>query len=66
MCEFVVENNIHTDIERFANVKDQKEASKKELRNFLVSRSSKFLQDLLSKAWKMESSKATLARETTT
>lgn len=66
MCEFVVENNIHTDIERFANVKDQKEASKKDLRNFLVSRSSKFLQDLLSKAWKMESSKATLARETTT
>ena len=66
MCEFVVENNIHTDIERFANVKDQKEASKKELRNFLVSRSSKFLQDLLSKAWKMESLKATLARETTT
>lgn len=66
MCEFVVENNIHTDIERFANVKDQKEASKKELSNFLVSRSSKFLQDLLSKAWKMESSKATLARETTT
>ena len=66
MCEFVVENNIHTDIERFANVKDQKEASKKELRNFLVSQSSKFLQDLLSKAWKMESSKATLARETTT
>lgn len=66
MCEFVVENNIHTDIERFANVKDQKEASKKELTNFLVSRSSKSLQDLLSKAWKMESSKATLARETTT
>lgn len=66
MCEFVVENNIHTDIERFANVKDQKEASKKELRNFLVSRSSKFLQDFLWKAWKMESSKATLARETTT
>lgn len=66
MCEFVVENNIHTDIERFPNVKDQKEASKKELTNFLVSRSSKSLQDLLSKAWKMESLKATLARETTT
>lgn len=66
MCEFVVENNIHTDIERFPNVKDQKEASKKELTNFLVSRSSKFLQDLLSKAWKMESLKATLARESTT
>ena len=45
MCEFVVENNIHTDIELFTKAKEQKEASKKELTNFLVSRSSKSLQE---------------------
>ena len=34
VCEFVVENNIHTDIELFAESKEQKEAGKKELANF--------------------------------
>ena len=55
VCEFVVENNLHTDIELFAK-----------LTNFLVSRSNKSLQDLLSNAWKMESSTAVLARKATT
>ena len=55
VCEFVVENNIHTDIELFTK-----------LTNFLVSRSNKSLQDLLSNAWKMESSTAVLARKATT
>ena len=44
MCEFVVENNIHTDIELFAESKEQKEAGKKELANF--SRSVSFKQIL--------------------
>ena len=66
VCEFVVENNILTDIELFAKAKEQKETGKKELANFLVSCSSKSLQDLLSNAWKMESSAATLARKATT
>ena len=64
--EFVVENNIQTDIELFTKAKEQKEARKKELANFLVSRSSKSLQDSLSNAWKIESSTATLARKPTT
>ena len=56
VCEFVVENNIHTDVELFAKAKEQKG----------VSHLSKSLQDLLSNAWKMESSTATLARKATT
>ena len=55
MCEFVVENNIHTDIELFAKAKEQKESGKKDLANFLVSYSKVFLPDLLSNAWKMKS-----------
>ena len=66
MCEFVVENNIDTDTELFAKAKEQKEAGKNELANFLVSRFSKSLQDLSSNASKMESSTATLARKATT
>ena len=68
VCEFVVENNIHTDIELFAESKEQKEAGKKELANFSrkVSRSSKSLQDLLWNVWKMESSTATLKHKATT
>ena len=31
VCEFVVKNNIHTDIELFAKAKEEKEAAKKEL-----------------------------------
>ena len=61
-----MENNVHTDIELFAKAKEQEEASKKELANFLVSRSSKSLQDLLLSAWRMEFSIATLARKATT
>ena len=34
VCEFVVKNNIHTDIELFAKAKEEKEAAKKELQIF--------------------------------
>ena len=66
VCKFAVEDNINTDRELFAKVKEQKEAGKEELANFLVSRSSTSLHDLLSNAWEMESSALTVARKATT
>ena len=34
VCGFVVENNVHTDVELFAKAKEQKEAGKQKLANF--------------------------------
>ena len=63
VCEFMITNKIKTDTELFAKANEQKEAGKKDLANFIVSRSPKSLQDLISNAWKMESTKSTLARK---
>ena len=66
VCEFVLENNAHTDIELFSKAKDRKEVGKKELANFLVSCSRKSLQNLLLNTWKIESTTASLAHKATT
>ena len=53
--EFMVESNIKREIEFFAIDDEQKKAGKKDLANFVLSRSTKALSDLLVNTWKMES-----------
>ena len=45
--------NVKTDTELFVQASIQKEAGKKELANFVMSRSSKTLQDLITSSWEM-------------
>ena len=54
--------NVKTDTELFAQASIQKEAGKKELANFVMSQSSKALQDLITKSWKMNSTVEELRR----
>ena len=47
VSEFMVKHKIKTETELFAESHQQKEAEKKELANFVLSRSSKSIQDLI-------------------
>ena len=60
--EFIVENNIKSEIELFAIADEQKKAGKKDLAKFVLSRSTKALGDLLENTWKMESTGAKVFR----
>ena len=53
VSDFIVSKNVKTDKEPFAQDSTQKEADKKELANFVMSRSSKALQDLITNLQKM-------------
>ena len=53
--KFMVENNIKSETELFAIADEQRKAGKKDLANFVLSRSTKALSDLLENTWKMES-----------
>ena len=53
--KFMVENNIKSETELFAIADEQTKAGKKDLANFVLSRSTKALSDLLENTWKMES-----------
>ena len=53
VSDFIVSKNVKTDTEPFAQGSMQKEADKKELANFVMSRSSKALQDLITNLRKM-------------
>ena len=55
VSDFIVSKNVKTDTELFAQASIQKEAGKKELANFVMSRSSKASQDLITNSWKMNS-----------
>lgn len=64
VAEFLVENGIKTEIELFAAANDQKQAGKKDLANFILSRNSKSLGDLIKNTWKMENSKSIMDKQT--
>ena len=51
----MVENNIKNEIELFSIADEKKKEGKKDLANFVSSRSTKALSDLLENTWKMES-----------
>ena len=51
----MLKNNIQTDIELFAKADERKKAGEKDRANFVLSRSSIALSDLISNTWKMES-----------
>ena len=55
--EFLVENNIKSETELFAIANEQKKAGKKDFVNFVLSRSTKALSDLLENTWKMENAR---------
>ena len=59
-------NKIKTDTELLAKAFEQKEAGKKDLANFLISRSPKSLQDLIVTTWKMQDAVAQVQRNKTT
>ena len=65
VSEFLVENNIKTETELFAQAHQQKEAGQKELANFVMNRSSKSIQDLIASTWKMQSAVTTLNQQNT-
>ena len=65
VSEFLVSNEIKTDTELFAKAFEQKEAGKKDLANFLMSRSPKSLQDLIVTTWKMQDAVAQVQRNKT-
>ena len=64
VAEFLVENGIKTEIELFAAANNQKQAGKKDLANFVLSRNSKSLADLIRNTWKMENSKSIMDKQT--
>lgn len=53
--EFMVDNDIKSEIELVAIADEQKKVGKKDLANFALSCLTKALSDLLEKTWKMES-----------
>ena len=62
VSEFMLENVIKTYTELFAKADEQKKAGKKDLANFVLARSSKALNDLLSNTWKMEAASSKISR----
>ena len=50
----MVENHIKTETEPFAKADEQRKVGKKDLANFVMSRSTKQLGYLLSNTWKMQ------------
>ena len=58
ISEFMVETNIKSETELFATADEQKEARKKDFANFILSRSTKAISDLLTNTTKMGSLQA--------
>lgn len=63
VSEFMIENKIATDTELFATANEQKEEGKKDLANFILSRSKKSLSDLIENTWKMNNASSSLQRK---
>ena len=56
VSEFLIKHNIKSDTALFAKAHEQKEAGKKDLAQFVMSHSSKSLQDVIQNTWKMHTS----------
>ena len=63
VSEFLIKHNIRSDTELFAKAHEQKDAGKKDLAYFVMSRTSKSLQDVIRNTWKMYSSSEKLNRQ---
>ena len=66
VSEFLLKNNIHRDTEPFYEANKRKEKGQTDLAAFVLSRSSKSLNDLIENTWKMNHAKASIEREKTT
>ena len=58
VSDFIVENQLKTITELFAIAKQRKSDGQKDLAHFVLSRSSKSLNELMDKTWKMENASA--------
>ena len=63
VSELLIKHNIKSDTALFAKAHEQKEAGKKDLAHFVMSRSSKALQDVIQNTWKMHTSSEKLNRQ---
>ena len=64
VSEFLVKHNIKRDIELLAVAKERKDEGQMDLANFVLSKSSKVLNELIDKTWKMETANENIQRET--
>ena len=58
VSEFLIQNNVKIDTELLAKDWEQTKAGKKDLANYLLSRTPKSREDLISTTWKMQGAKA--------
>ena len=63
VSEFMVANNIQNPKELFAVANERKNEGSKDLANFVLSRSTKSLSELIENTWQMENAKTQLVRE---
>ena len=63
VSEFVLKNSVKRDTEIFALAKVRKDEGQTDLANFLLSKSSKALNELIDNTWKMENASHNLHRE---
>ena len=54
VADFVVKNQIHTEKEMYEALNLQKKEGQTDLHDFILNKPPKFLQDILSRAWKIE------------
>ena len=66
VSEFLVENQLTNSTQLFAKANEQKQAGKTDLANFVLSRSSKALNDLTENTWKMEGAVEKVTRSNVT
>ena len=64
VSEFLVKHSIKRDIELLAVAKERKDEGQMDLANFVLSKSSKVLNELIDKTWKMETANENIQRET--
>jgi len=64
VSEFMVTQNIKNQTELFAIADEQKKEGKKDLANYVLSRSTKAINDLIENTWRMESASKRMRRST--
>ena len=65
VAEFMIKNNIRRSTELYAVANERKAEGDKDLAEFVLSRSSKTLQELIQNTWELENPKANLEQEDT-
>ena len=63
VSEFLVKHNIKRDKELYAVAKERKDEGQMDVASFVLSKSSKVLNELIEKTWKMETAKENIQRE---